>query len=300
MAPVNPKQHVNEGVPRTGGRWSQERRLEFIDYRLRWEGRLNRSDLIELFGISVPQASLDIARYTELAPANIQYDRSARVYLAGEHFEPVYPTGNPQRFLGDVLALAAGLSSPESSFLGWTPPVGLMPVPSRVIPVGSLVSLLRAMRARHTVRVTYQSMTRAEPVERVLSPHAFGHDGFRWHVRAFCHTRNEFRDFLIARMLAVAPGVASEVDPGRDARWHSMVQLILVPNPQLSASRSRVVELDYGMEQGQVVLECRQALLFYLLKHLGFDTQEALPVEARQIVLKNEAEVRACLAPAAA
>ena len=44
-------------------RWGQERRLEFIDFRLYWEGRINRSDLIDFFGISVPQASLDLAKY---------------------------------------------------------------------------------------------------------------------------------------------------------------------------------------------------------------------------------------------
>ena len=129
-----PSQQASTGSFRTGGRWSQERRLEFIDYRLRWDGRLNRSDLIDFFGISIPQASLDIARYSELAPANIRYDRSGRVYLAGEDFEPVYAVGSSQRFLGDVLAQAAGLSSLDSSFLGWAPPVGVAPVPSRVIP----------------------------------------------------------------------------------------------------------------------------------------------------------------------
>ena len=69
-------------------KWGQDRRLEFIDVRLRWDGRINRSDLTTFFGISVPQASLDIARYVELAPDNAVYDRSARVYLAGERGKP--------------------------------------------------------------------------------------------------------------------------------------------------------------------------------------------------------------------
>ena len=38
-------------------RWGTERRLEFIDFRLYWEGRVNRADLTREFGISVPQAS---------------------------------------------------------------------------------------------------------------------------------------------------------------------------------------------------------------------------------------------------
>src|SRR5690606_5674603 len=118
---------------RASGRWSQERRLEFIDYRLRWDGHLNRSDLIEFFGISVPQASLDIARYTELAPDNIRYDACARTYLPGTTFTPLYNTDNPLRYLNDLLISAPGLASEGSSFIGWAPPVGLTPIPARVV-----------------------------------------------------------------------------------------------------------------------------------------------------------------------
>ena len=34
-------------------RWSVERRLAFLEQRLFWEGRVNRADLIERFGVSV-------------------------------------------------------------------------------------------------------------------------------------------------------------------------------------------------------------------------------------------------------
>ena len=33
-------------------RWGVRRRLEFIDFRLFWDGRFNRSDLAHTFGIS--------------------------------------------------------------------------------------------------------------------------------------------------------------------------------------------------------------------------------------------------------
>lgn len=47
-------------------RWGVQRRLEFIDFRLFWDGRFNRRDLAETFGISAQQASSDIAQYTAL------------------------------------------------------------------------------------------------------------------------------------------------------------------------------------------------------------------------------------------
>lgn len=276
---------------RSSGRWSQERRLEFIDYRLRWDGHLNRSDLIEFFGISVPQASLDIARYTELAPNNIRYDASARTYLSGATFAPRYNTDNPLRYLNDLLLSASGLASEGSSFLGWTPPVGLPPIPARLVSSETLGRLLHAIRNRETVRVTYQSLTSDDPQARTLSPHALGFNGFRWHIRAFCHTRQSFRDFVIARILSIRAGSASTVSSQDDLAWQTPATLVLAPHPGLPPAQRKVVELDYGMQNGEVRLECRQALLFYLLKHLGFEGCEALTPQAQQIILKNRDEV---------
>ena len=38
-------------------KWGVARRLEFIEFRLYWEGGVNRSDIVEAFRVSVPQAS---------------------------------------------------------------------------------------------------------------------------------------------------------------------------------------------------------------------------------------------------
>ncbi len=62
-------------------RWGVGKRLEFIEFRLFWEGRVNRSDLMEQFGISVNQASADLNRYIALAPENTVYDKSLRTYV---------------------------------------------------------------------------------------------------------------------------------------------------------------------------------------------------------------------------
>mgnify|MGYP000013945313 CR=1 FL=1 len=281
-------------MSKASAKWSQERRLEFIDYRLQWEGQLNRSDLMDLFGISAPQASLDVAHYLKLAPENMRYDPSARVYLAAEHFRPVFNTGDPARYLNDLLWLVSGIGSKDSSFIGWMPSVAVTPIPARVIPVKTLVCLLRAIRNGLTVIANYQSMTRPTPFRRVLAPHAIAFDGFRWHARAYCFASKDFRDFVLARMLSVELGQSSSMDPALDVSWTNNVRIVLVPHPQLSESRRRVVELDYGMVGGEAVVECRQALLFYMLKHLGFNHPQG-DSHTKQVALKNEAELRALL-----
>jgi hypothetical protein len=278
-------------------RWGQERRLEFIDFRLRWDGRLNRGDLIAFFGISVPQASLDISRYSELAPGNLLYDRRARVYIASSKFEPLFASSSPSRFLNDLHASETGILEAEASFVGWRPPLAYVPAPGRALDAETLVVLLRAVRERFGVRALYQSMSRAAPHQRVLTPHAFAYDGFRWHVRAYCHSRDQFRDFVIARMLEVE--IEERGGPGaeEDLAWQTSVELVLAPNPRLAKAHQRAIELDYGMTHGQVSLVCRQALLFYVLNHLGLNTAEGSKPEAQQVVLKNRAAVAKCLEP---
>lgn len=290
---AKPPTKAEQASARPPGRWSQDRRLEFIDFRLRWDGRLNRSDLMEFFGISIPQASLDIAKYTSLAPGNLVYDRSSRVYIAPSGFQPLYPSSDAGRFLNELLENSAGLRAEESSFLAWAPPVATVPTPSRNFRTDVLLALLRAIREGTAIRVQYQSMTRPQPTLRTIAPHALAHDGFRWHARAFCHTRKEFRDFVIARMLEVTGTEPALANSAEDSEWHTIVPLVLIPHPRLSESHKRAIELDFGMEDGQVEFRCRQAFLFYALRHLRLELAESTKPEAQQIALRNRAEVEA-------
>lgn len=281
----------NPSPQRANAKWGQERRLAFIDFRLRWEGRINRSDLTDFFGISVPQASLDIARYMELEPQNLEYDRSSRVYQATNSFHPLHSGTHPGQYLNELLAATEGILEPEASFIGWRPSVDSVPRPGRTVPANTLAALLRAIRETSGLKIVYQSMSRPDPSTRTISPHAFAFDGFRWHVRAYCHTRKQFRDFVLGRILEIQ-GVES---PGRpaseDMEWNTVLTLVLAPHPELSAGKQRAIELDYGMTNGEVELKCRQSLLFYILKRLGLDSYVEASPEAQQIVLKNKADI---------
>src|SRR6266403_5734550 len=70
-------------------RWSVERRLAFIEERLFWLGEVNRTDLVRRFGVSMSQASADIARYLARAPEGVGYDKSAKRSVAGDDSRPV-------------------------------------------------------------------------------------------------------------------------------------------------------------------------------------------------------------------
>jgi hypothetical protein len=272
-------------------RWGQKRRLEFIEFRLLWEGRVNRSDLINFFGISVPQASLDFAKYRELAPANAVYDGTQKAYLAGADFSPVLASNSADAYLNRVRAVETGNLELSSTFLGWQPPLGVVAGPSRTTEASILRLMLQGIRERKILKIEYQPMSTGAADMRAISPHALGFDGFRWHARAFCHQHSDFRDFVLARILKIALEDASGIDPATDMDWNQFVEAVIVPGADLSASQQRVIELDYGMEHGRLVLRVREALLFYFLRHLGllYGADDVPPTD--QIALANRAEL---------
>lgn len=282
---------------RTGARmlelpWAVTRRLEFVDYRLSWESQINRSDLTRFFGISIQQASLDLAEYLKLAPGNLAYDASTKMYRATNTFKAIFPSSSQARYLEDLLQTQFMPDMPVRSFLGWSPMLAIVPRPARKLNDGIVIEIVGAIRRHFSIRIVYQSLSSPEPTARSVSPHALVHDGFRWHMRAYCHCKNAFRDFNLSRIVATE-GVKEdqnrrEVDHG----WNTFVRLELSAHPKLSASHRRLIELDYGMENGACVLECRQALLFYVLQQLGlYDGGGEKSPASQQIVLKNRKEI---------
>lgn len=270
-------------------RWGQERRLEFIDFRLYWNGRVNRSDLIDFFGVSVPQSSLDLAKYRETAPQNIEYDLTEKAYVATSRFSPILTPKEADAYLNQVLGVELGILQPNMTFVGCPVAATAVRDPYRGVDSSVLRIALQAIRSARTLRIKYQSMTKPSPSDRLISPHAIAFDGSRWHVRAFCHEHGDFRDFVFARVLDIALKEASPIAPSSDVAWNRETEVIIQPNPELTQAQRNAIELDFGMTNGRLILKVREALLFYVLRHLAL-----LPHNNRiseHVVLANREEL---------
>lgn len=276
----------DQNDPKAPG-WGQRRRLEFIDFRLQWDGTLNRADLREAFSISTPQASLDIGQYAEEHPSNLIYDRSTRTYVAPPGFKAAFGSSGPRHYLTQLFAWAAGIIPEKESILGYKPPVAMVTLPTRTTDAKVLRRLIHAIKNRETLEVDYQSIAREEPLRRFITPHAFGQDGVRWHVRAYCSLRKGFRDFVLGRILAVHGSAAAKIEATADEQWNRILTLTLVPHPELSPALRKGIEIDYGMVDGRTRLQVRQAMLFYEMRSLGLrENGEPMP-GVRQVLIEN-------------
>lgn len=272
-------------------RWGVAQRLEFIEFRLFWEGHVNRSDLMEQFGLSVNQASADLNRYISLAPDNMVYDKSERAYVRGSDYSAQFLKPDASRYLAELRSLADGILDSDDTWIAELPSYDAAPTPTRGVNPVTLRSVVGAIRRTEAIEVKYQSLSRPEPTWRWIAPHAIGFDGFRWHTRAFCKTDEAFKDFLLSRILQTRGVEASGTTDETDAEWQEHVTLEIAPHPELSEQQKKVIALDYGMRGGKAQIKVRRALLYYALKRLGLDTDpSARRPQDQQIVLLDIAE----------
>lgn len=70
--------------------YAVEQRLRLIDFLLQHYGTINRSAIMDYFGVSMPQASADIRDYLDIAPNNAIYDNRAKTYKRSNCFVRVW------------------------------------------------------------------------------------------------------------------------------------------------------------------------------------------------------------------
>src|SRR5262245_907144 len=134
-------------------RWGVEKRLEFIEFRLFWEGGINRADIMDRFGVSMPQASKDISLYEEQAPGNLVYDRRQKRYFAAPRFKPIFLKPEADRYLAQLESVSDNIIPAQETWLSDMPAFDATPVPHRQVDVNVLRAILSTIRQAGAVEV---------------------------------------------------------------------------------------------------------------------------------------------------
>ena len=240
-------------------------RMRAIELLAYWEGRLITNRLMSWFGISRQQASSDIKRYNNYYnPRSLVHDPSVKAYVPIEGFQPVLTTAH----INEYLNLISGIVS-ETHAIVAVPEKNLFAVqlPDRGVHPEILREVLRSCRVGTSLYINYASMNNPVWHERIISPHSLVYTGFRWHVRAYCHKNNQFRDFILSRIEGV-PSLANVETVGseHDIAWNEEISLHLLPNPHLNDAQKILVEKDFGMSDGVLKITVRKALAHYSLQ----------------------------------
>ena len=273
-------------------RWGVRRRLEFIDFRLFWDGRFNRRDMAETFGISPQQASADIGQYEQVAPNNLAYDRAEKVYKCTEHFTPAFVGRTIERYLLQLVAIENQWMRPEDTWFDAIPPVEVVTLGRRATDPTVLLRVLEAVRNQLEIDIEYASLTGSTRPSRTIAPHALTHSAGRWYVRSWSRDHNDFRDYNLNRISVVADSRPCSIDSALDFEWVHEMNLVILPNPSLPGERQVAIATEFGMTDGCLVRRCRLSLSYYLMSEYNLDVEPGvLRPEKQQIILQNRDEV---------
>jgi predicted DNA-binding transcriptional regulator YafY len=277
-------------------KWEQQQRLTLLEATVFWSGEVSTAVLMGNFGISRVQASKDLTAYQNMCPGNIRYDRHKKRYVIDEAFMPTFMTGTATEFL-QVLKVN---QSPDNGFI--VPLIQNLPAVEVIEPVFRKIdrAILRivnqAIVQHREIQVRYQSMTNHLPQDYFLSPHTLVFDGLRWHIRAYSKGHGEFRDFVMSRILSAAPIGDAVKGRNEDKIWNTYVQAVIAPHPDLTDSQRAAIEFDYAMENGELKLSIRAALLSYFLQAIKVGPDDILrPAKMQQIILSNRDELKGYL-----
>lgn len=278
-------------------RWDLLYRYRLIEVIACWEGRLTTNHLCNSFGIGRQQASKDINTYLrEIAPGNLEYDKQIKGYVPTAEFKPTVTTGTADEYL-HILSRTKDIAHTfEGLDLGFAN-THMLQVPSRPVDPVILRALVNAAREQKRVDIGYLSLNNPETDGRIIVPHTLVCTQMRWHVRAYCEKNGNYRDFVLSRFRGV-PDVIDHSENGiqNDKAWNTDIELVISPDPRLSPLQQKVICHDYGMTKKRLTVQCKAALLQYVLQAFKLDPykQEA-KAEAQQIIIGNYTEIEGWL-----
>lgn len=245
---------------------AQRERLAYIDFRLYFFGVIGRPDLIERFGVAPAGATRDLALYRDIAPQNITFDGSHKIYRIGLAYSPLFEHSSQRVLSALALGFGDGINGESQPMLPCESPTALSTPKMDV-----LAPICRAIHTMKPVAIRYHSMSSGES-ERIIVPLALVDTGLRWHVRAFDRKSVEFRDFVVTRIESpnlLDEEIHSNERSDNDIQWTRIVELSLVPHPRLP--RPEIIKMDYGMIEGSIRMRVRAAVAGYMLRRWSVD-----------------------------
>ena len=275
-------------------RWDTLLRYRMIETVALWEGRLTTNHLQDAFGIGRQQASKDINKYSaEFAPNNLCYDAVQKGYCPTKAFEPVFTQGVADEYLQMVNANAefGSVFSVDNPIRRFTEVISPL---NRDLRPKVLRPILRAAREGKRVEICYASLSNPVPEYRVIQPHSVVFTGIRWHSRAYCEHRQDYRDFVLSR-ISDEPEITLKGENGADGdeAWQQQVELLLGPDPRLTPAQQAIIRQDFGMVRNRLAITTRGALVHYVLQQLQLvEENPSSSPEAQQITLLNRDKLK--------
>ncbi|MDB9741279.1 WYL domain-containing protein [Akkermansiaceae bacterium] len=237
--------------------WLGSRQLRYVEELAWWTGIVTRPEVIKEFKISAQQGSAVIQQYLEMNPKSMQYCLKKKRYLVNPKMKRIFGSPDLESQLSEEAGEIVTLAIPKSK---------MNDTVQRYLTV--------AMRNKREITVSYQSRSGEDSKRRKIAPQAFGNDGNRIHVRAWCFENEDYRDFSLLRMSnAKFPEDAVVEKLPEDKAWTKKVSVKFFLNKDLDKATKNALMEDYGMKKDTdpIVVKTTEAMLPYAKIQMGID-----------------------------
>lgn len=259
----------------------RDQRLRIMEGVLDWEGEIGNARVRKLFDLQPVQASRLLADFRERLGERIVEDGRAKVIRLASPEQPCSEMSLDE-YVRQTQAVEASSACIIDARIDLT-----------VVHPSIFATIRKAAMKQTGVTISYASMANPAFSERVIFPHSIVHVGRRWHVRAWCTKRNEFRDFTLGRIKsASALEDATPHTVADDKAWNQNIQIRLVAHRSLSTDQQLVVRNEYFQGTMARRLSVRACLAQYVIQDLRAATnpEREVPPEY-QMEITNTAEV---------
>ena len=261
-------------------------RIRDMEILIQWEGSLDNARLREAFGVKTVQASRLLNAFWELRRDVIDRASPKAPLRPRADFDKVVPHSTPD----DYLRLLENVVQPQATFHDVIVDARVDLAPEAP-PIFALI--LQACNQGLGLSVTYSSMGSPQGTRRNIYPHSLVRAPRRWHVRAWCDLREDFRDFTVGRIAnAQLLEIAAPKRRDDDKEWGRLVSLVIVAHPDLNEEQKGLVQREYFPGKAAMRLKVRSALLGYVVQdlRLALDPARDMPPEF-QLWLKNSQSI---------
>lgn len=261
----------------------RDQRLKIMEGVLSWEGEIGNARVRQLFGLQPVQASRLLAEFRAMLGDKLREDGRAKVLRWAN------PAASECPVPLDEYALHTWASE------GGNPCLVDARVDLTEVSPAIFATLRKAVLTKTGVEIEYASMSTPEYARRVIFPHVLVHIGRRWHARAWCAKRQEFRDFNVGRIRAATalPNLSAPCGAGDDRDWNQTTVLRLAAHRGLSPNQQKVVRDEFfgGMKGRR--LGVRVALAQYVIQDIraALDPEKEVPPEY-QLELVNPEDLQ--------
>lgn len=256
-------------------------KFAFIETKLYWEDGFTAGDLADAYDLTRQTVQTLLNSYRQQYPNQMQYDGNKKRHIATAQFEPHYISKRTSDFLDYLRSQelrAHYLEERDWDTIAITDVDRLLrPALTRML----IQPVLTALRYQRTLLIDYRARTASQIKVRIISPNHLVFSDNRYHLRAYCHKKQEYLDFVLSRIIHAEFADAEWVSSDGDTPWQKILTLVFRPNQELPDHvKETLLRGHVGREQGVWEVTCREALAYYVRRNIlnRFDEQRRLPL----------------------